>query len=326
MMIYVMSHRSVTMAGMTDDLPPESLSLARIGARQHGLLTTDQLAALGLSRWAIARRVRDGRLRRADLGVYALCGSPRTWDQVALAACLAHGPAAALSHGSAARVWQLDVPSATSIHLTVAYGRNAQLAGGGVVVHRSRSLLEGDLARAGRLPVTSVARTLIDLAGDLDADALARALDDCLSRRLLRPEVLRERVERDGGGRRGEGRLRRLLDPWLGQRSVESVGEGRFLRAFAGAGLPMPQVQYELEDLGVRVDFAWPAEWLVLEVDSFRWHANPRSYARDSLRANRLAAAGWTVLRATPAELTDGLPSLLAALRRRLGTAGGRAL
>ena len=115
--------------------------------------------------------------------------------------------------------------------------------------------------------------------------------------------------------------LRSILGPWLV--GVESAAEAEVLRTLARAGLPAPTPQFEVfypdGRLLARIDFAWPDHHLALEVDGFRWHANPAAQVEDAARANRLAALGWTVLRTTPAEMAAGNDQVIAAIRRHLG-------
>lgn len=298
---------------------------ARIGTlagRQLGLVTVAQLDELGMSRSGLTRRVRAGRLAHAGHGVYALAGSPPTWERAALAACLAAGPDAALSHLTAAAVWDLDGSPGQAVHVTVPYGRSVRASRSGVVLHRTHDWPRSDRVVRGRLTVTSVARTLVDVAGVIESERLAAAVDTALCRRLLTPDQLGAAVERLTAGRRGAaGRLRPLIEPWRSGRTLDSVAEGRARRALLAAGLPPPVVQYEIEGTGARTDFAWPGRRVVLEIDGFRWHASPAAHARDSERANRLAAEGWTVLRATPTEMSEALEGVIAALRRHLSVA-----
>jgi hypothetical protein len=307
---------------MMEEQRSEAQLLAGVAQRQLGLATTEQLVEVGLSRETVRRRVASGALVRVGLHVYAVAGSPRSWEQLALAACLDRGRDAVLSHLSAARALRLDAPDDAAIHVTVPYGRRSTASRRGVVLHRTRALDRSDCKRQGPLSVTSVTRTLIDLATVLGPGLLARAVDDALSRRLVTPASLREASDLVAARRRGGTRaLSQVLDLWCNGPQVESVAEARFLRVVAGACLPPPERQPVLSDAdGVigRVDFAWSARRVVLEVNGFRYHANPRSYAADSERVNRLAAAGWTVLHATPAELETSPRALLAALERHL--------
>lgn len=301
---------------------PVASRLAEIARRQLGLASIEQLVEIGLSREAIRRRTVSGTLVKVGVHVYAVAGSPRTWEQSALAACLDRGEGALLSHLTAARVLHLDAPIDAAVHVTVPLGRTSRTPCDEVVIHRTRALATGDRSRCGPLPITSVRRTLVDLATMLGPTTLGRAVDDALCRRLVTPAELRQTVEQLAARRRrGAHVLTELLGPWTAGARMESVAEARFLRALLDAGLPKPQRQLVIaDDFGVigRVDFAWPGQMVLLEVDGFRWHANPASQAADSERSNRLAAAGWTVLRATPAELDRAPRAILAALRRHI--------
>jgi hypothetical protein len=298
-------------------------SVARLATKQLGLVTTRQLDHLGIASWKPNRWARSGHLSRVSHGVYAIHGMPASWEQSALAASLAIGDASVLSHATAATAWKLAVQTDERIHLTIPHDLGRTRAGAGLVVHRSRALAAAERTRVGRLPVTTVARTIVDLAPTLAPESLARVVDDALSRRTVTPERLRQAICRHAERRRpGTTRLWTAIEPWLGGPPLESVAEAAFLRAMNKAGLPDPVVQHVIADdeTVARVDFAWPARMVVLEVDGFRWHANPTSHAHDSLRANKLAAKGWTILRATPAELDSSLPALLAAIRRHIAT------
>lgn len=303
---------------------PEAAAVTGIAQRQHGLVTAAQLQEIGVSAKSVRRRVAAGALRRVGTRVYAVGGAPCSWEQSALAACLDLGHGAVLSHWSAAMAWRLDVPARSPIHVTVPYARNARRLGRAVVLHRSRSLAARDRTRCGALPATSLQRTLLDLAASADPHALARVVDDVLCRRLISPERLGRALDEHARARgRGGPALRALLAPWVRGDRFESVAEVRFLRTIGAAGLPEPVVQRVVSDGGrfvARTDLAWPDRMVVLEVDGFRWHANPASHSRDTERSNRLAACGWTVLHATPAELDRAPDGVIAALRQHLAT------
>jgi hypothetical protein len=299
-----------------------TLSIAHIARGQHGLVTVEQLDRLGLTRHAQCRRVAAGSLVRVGGRVLAVGGAPATWDRSALAACLDH-PAGVLSHLSAARVWRLEVPPDDRIHVTVAFGQSVTPRWPGVVVHRTRSLSPSERTRCGAMAVTTLPRTIVDLGAVLPPRTLGDVVDDVLSRRLVPPDRLRTAAATLAGARRaGSGTLLKLLEPWVGRGRPESVPEVRLRRAISRAGLPEPvgQLVIRLPDgFTCRADLAWPDHMLVVEMDGFRWHANPRSYGRDSERTNRLVAAGWTVLRTTPYELETMPEVLMEALARHLG-------
>jgi very-short-patch-repair endonuclease len=295
--------------------------IARIAGGQHGLVTRAQLTEVGISRHSLRRRVDAGRLIAIGRQVFAIAGTPATWERDALAACLDRGPRAVLSHRSAALVWRLTEAKPETIEVTVPYGLSGRGNPVGVVVHRSRSLGSMDCLVVRGLPVTRLERTLVDLAAVAEADELTRCVNEALHRRLVSPAGVRAALVRLApGGRRGRAQLRRILAPWLA--GVESAAEADVLRAMARAGLPVPTTQFKVHapsgHLVARVDFAWPGPKVALEVDGFRWHANPTMHAEDAARANRLAALGWVVLRTTPAEMATASQQVFAAVRRHL--------
>jgi hypothetical protein len=304
--------------------PPEhpDAVIARLARGQHGLVTIQQARSNGVSYDRIRHRVRVGALAQVDRGIYAVPGVAPTWHQRAMAALLTVGGDAVLYRWSAARAWQLEVPETTRIEVASAVPRGWRPPSTRVALHRLRQLGPGDRDRTDGLEVTSVARTLVDLAGKLEPQPLAKLVDAALARRLLTPSELDDVARRlSTQGRPGVSSVRNAVDPWLRGASFDSVAEAACLRAMEIAGLPAPVVQLPLrlpDGAEVRLDFAWPTFMVALEVDGFRWHANARSHAYDSARANALAAAGWTVLRATPTELARRPGSIMEALRRRL--------
>lgn len=298
------------------------LRLASIASSQYGLVTTDQILGAGLSDDSLRRRRVNGSLVPVRRGVYRMRGAPRSWEQDALAGCLAAGRDAVLSHRSAATAWNLDLPRIAQIHVTRLRPASPRTRGDGLTIHTTRVLSSGDRTRVGRLPVTGVARTLVDLSTEIRPGVLARIVDDALCRRLVRPNQLNDTLDRCAArGRTGTRVFRATLEPWIAGAEPESVAECALLRRLAAEGLPSPTRQhpvYDGEHLVARVDFAWPASMTLLEVEGFRWHGGPRSHANDSLRANTLACLGWTVLRTTPAELETSPHAVLGVLRRRL--------
>jgi hypothetical protein len=307
-------------------MSPHSIesSLAVIAGRQYGLVTMDQALEAGLTYGQIRGRVSKGLLVPTSRKVYRIAGAPRTWEQTALAACLGAGAGAVLCGRSAARAWQLDVPPSRQIEVAGVGRRAGAASAGWIAVRRIRNLSAEEATRVGFLPATTVARTLVDLSALLASEALERVVDDALVRRLVTPPRLRSAIERTGGrGHTGIGTLRRALEPWLEDGELDSVTEAAFARVMAQAGIPPPVRQFSVtrsDGVEARLDFAWPALRLGLEVDGYRWHGGARSHALDSVRINNLAALGWEILRTTPRELRDNPGPVLAALSFRLAS------
>jgi very-short-patch-repair endonuclease len=297
-------------------------TIARLAGRQFGLVTRHQLAAAGVSESCLRGRLDSGRLVRCGRAVYRLAGAPQTWEQRALAACLAAGAGAVLCGRSAASVWRLDLPKSQVLDVATPLRNGRGPAPRGVRIHQVRSLGAEDCTRVGALPVTALARTLIDLAAELEPAVVQRVVDDALVTGLVSPDRLSLAIARVGGrGRSGICALRSALSAWTDDARLQSVAEALAARLLAGSDLPPPVRQHEIVDArGVvgHADFAWPGRKVILEVDGFRWHAGPRARDRDSQRTNALIADGWTVVRVTPAGLERDGAAVLAALRRHL--------
>jgi hypothetical protein len=292
--------------------------------RQRGVIVTPQLRELGAYHEWVARRVRSGTYERLFQGAYAVIRADDRWSQRAYGALLLLGPDAVLSHSSAARVHELSLPRSLTIEVTIP-ARHRTRRESGLCVRYTRHLPYSDRVNKRGFRVTSVARTLVDLAPRLSRDDLEQVLDEAFGRRLIREQDLDALLNRPSSQRRaGTGMLREALVPWKdGTGRVESVPEMSVARFLRRAGIPDPVRQYEVldphGDFVARVDLAWPQQRVVVEVESYRYHSSPQSFARDSERRHRLEALGWIVIRVTPAELRDHPEPFLAALRTALG-------
>jgi very-short-patch-repair endonuclease len=280
------------------DPPKQQVSLQRVfalAAKQHGVVSRAQLLELGMHAEAIKYRVRRGRLHSVHRGVYAVGRPQLTRRGTLLAAVLSCGPGAALSHEAAAEVLGIRRQKAGAIDVTVPRARRGRP---GIRIHRAALPANERTERHG-IPVTSVVRTLVDLATGLRRDELEAAVNEADRLDLIDPEHLREALD-DTAGRRGAARLRGLLD----RRSftlTESALERRFLAIVRRAGLPLPLTQQQVN--GFRVDFWWPKCQLVVETDGLRYHRTPAQQARDRRRDQAHVAAGLTPLRFTHAQV-----------------------
>jgi len=299
----------------------ELARLNRISRRQFGVFTRRQVLRAGLTDAWLQQRLTRGDLIRLHRGVFALGMAPKVWERDALAACLAGPPLTLLSHRSAAKALGLTLAneSESGLEVTIPFGTELTLSG--VRVHLTRTLHRADRTKAGRLPVTNFARTLIDLAGSVGDVALRNALDDGLARKLASPTVVVAAIERNRRHRRaGSNALAEAVAPWLGN-ALESPAEAEMLRLLRDQGLPVPTTKLTEELAGgqtFRLDFAWVAHRVALEVDGFRYHDGPARFIRDRHRANLLTAAGWHVIRTTLPEIRQDPEPLCAALRQVL--------
>ena len=227
-----------------------------------------------------------------------------------MAAVLACGPRAALSHLSAALLWGLWKGNERKIEISIE-GRRA-VRQPGVVIRRRTGLRDVDFARNQGLPVTSPICTLIDIAPLLGDAMLDRAINHADRLELVDPDGLRA-VITEAPPRRGIGRLRRLLDQQTFT-LTDSTLERLFLPLAASADLPRPLTQQTVN--GFRVDFFWPGLGLVVETDGLRYHRTPAEQARDRLRDQAHTAAGLTPLRFTHAQVRYEAEYVTATLAR----------
>jgi very-short-patch-repair endonuclease len=301
-------------------LTPDS-RIAELSSRQLGLLTRAQAQAAGLTDREVYGRVRSGALVIAGRGVYRLAGAPRTWEQRALAAVLAVGGGAVLFGRSAATVWRLDLPSSDEIEVAASRRTRRSDRGSGIAVHWIRTFGPLDRTAVGILPTTSLPRTLVDLAATLTPQALTRVVDDALSRRLATPQricnAVSDSIARSPAGIRV---LREVLEPWSCFGDLDSVAEAACARVLMASELPVPVSQHRVRAGGatMRLDFAWPAAQVALEIDSFRWHANAAAHANDLERDNLLLAAGWTVVRTRAVDVFERPAGVVALVRKAL--------
>lgn len=253
---------------------------------QHWVVARWQLAGLGFTDAAIRHRVGTGRVYPIYRGVY-LVGHPElTLERRSMAAVLACGPGAALSHESAAALWRVW----PSRQLEVSVPRGRQPHHPGVLVHRRAQI---DSTRHRCIPVTTPVATLVDIATRLTPDELERAMNEAVIRDLTDPDSLRAALG-DVRGRRGVRKLARILDRHTFV-ATDTVLEQRFLRIVRAADMPLPLTQAYVN--GYRVDFHWPDLELVVEVDGLRFHRTPAQQAADDARNARHAAAGLIPLR-----------------------------
>jgi Protein of unknown function (DUF559)/Transcriptional regulator, AbiEi antitoxin len=267
--------------------------LAEIARSQWGVVSLAQLRALGLSLGAVKHRARVGRLRRLHRGVYAIGGAALPREGRHLAAVLACGPGAVLSHVSAAVHWGLLTYDPPQPHVTAPASRTKVP---GIRLHRTRSLDARETTTHRGIPITTLARTLVDLAACSPKKHLDHAIGQAMRNELYDHSA----IERVLDGRPGTRALRRATtdDPAFTRGELER----RFRRLCRRAGLPQPLSNFTLAALdhkGHEVDFYFPTHALVVEVDGWRDHGTRQAFERDRAKDAELVAAGYTVLRFT---------------------------
>lgn len=299
----------VLASGLTGDR-----AVAEVAAAQDGVIARRQLAAMGLGLGAIDHRLRTGRLHRLHRGVYAVGHTALVPRARELAAVLACGPDAVLSHHSAAALWGLRPHHAGDVHVTV--GRSGSRPRPGLQVHRTRFLDARDIRVRRGIPTTSPGRTIIDLADTFTDRELTRAIDEATTRGLAHRHEILATLERLGPGRRGSAQLAKILGRNDRPALTRSEAEERLLGLVAMAGLPRPEVNVRIH--GHEVDALWRANRLVVEVDGYAFHSTRAAFERDRARDADLDAAGLRVLRVTWRQIVDEPYALIARMAQAL--------
>lgn len=267
--------------------------LAKFAERQHGLITYAQLLEAGVAKSTVGRWARTGRLVRLQPRVYVVPGAPCSWERDLLAAVLSAGGVAAMR--SAARVWGL-LDGDETVEVVIARGRKATLSR--ALVHVASGPIESVRRRG--IDVTTPPYTLVTLGSTVTQQALTAAVSKALIKRLVTVAALDAALRRiSTPGRRGSSALRAVLaDFELGARPPDSVLETRMLRLMRGYHLPTAAFQHEVRhgDFRARIDFAYPARMIAIEVEGSEYHIHPWHRERDNFRRNRLTSLGWKVL------------------------------
>jgi very-short-patch-repair endonuclease len=286
-----------TYVGAKSARPDPDAVAAGIAARQHGVISLTQLRYAGLTRRAIGRRVASGKLYRIHRGVYAVGHPGLSREGRWMAAVVACGDGAVLSHRSAAALfgfapkprgrWDELTPEVT------VPGDGGRARRAGIVLHRSSTLLPSQTTRRAGIPVTKPARTLADLRREISASEWRAALREAEYLRL----PLTGLFESDG---------------------TRSEPEAAFLRLLRRHRLPMPEVNARLGPY--TVDFLWRDARLVVELDTYGTHGGRAMFHADRERDGWLKRAGWEVLRITdewmaraPREVASTIRALLQA-------------
>jgi very-short-patch-repair endonuclease len=282
---------------------------------QHWVVATRQLREIGVSSRAIAHRRGRGLLHPVLRGAYAVGRADITPAGRWMAAVLVCGDDSAISHHSGGAMWEL-VSEGPDLHVSV----RRDVRRTGIRVHVRTRLSSADVTVHRGIPVTTPARTLIDLAVHLGPRALERAIEEADKRDVLHWEDLQVALRSVVPGP-GVGKLRRVLSRHTFT-LTESELERRFLPIARAAGLPEPLTQHELS--GFRIDFYWPGLGLVVETDGLRYHRTPAAQARDAQRDQAHIAAGRIPLRFSHDQITyqpGYVQATLHRVARRLSTA-----
>lgn len=269
-----------------------------LARRQDGLVARRQILELGMTEAEIENRLSGGHWERVHAGVYKLGVAQLDWDQRLMAATLAAGPGAVVSHRAAAVLWRLDGIESAPVEITIPHTREARRQE--VICHRARSLSDDDVTKLRGIPVTAVARTLVDLGRFCGERAVEKAMESALRRRVASHSALAAYAAGIDPRVPGVSILRALLQVRQPGRAAGSGSEVDLERALRAVGVPRPVRQFELKLPGGAVaviDKAWPEALLGLEVDGFDPHAGRLDHAADLVRQNEILKLGWLLLR-----------------------------
>ena len=308
--------------------------LDRTARRQHGLITVEQLKECGFGRHQVEWMVKAGRLERVRRGVFRLCGVPATWRSSALAVILSIGDSGSagdgvvLSHRSAAALWGLVDHHGLEV---IEISGDCQCRQAGTFSHR-RTVAESHRTVHDGIPVTTVARTLVDLAECCSVTELGRYLDEAVRRRLTTLEQFNTSANRRFVGR-DRTKARAVLSAVLAERGIGyDPGANDWERAMDESweewDLPLAERQFRIRlgNRSYRVDRAIVDLKVAVEWNGRATHGTRSGFERDTNRRNRLQAAGWRVLefhpRSAPAEIQDTIRSVCAERRRQFAPGG----
>jgi very-short-patch-repair endonuclease len=304
-----------------------------LATRQHGVVSTKQLEALGYTDRSTTKSAAAGRLHRVHQRVYAVGHRRLTWHGRCWAAVLAAEPhetevrgwPVVASHASAAYLWGLLRYQPETIHVTAPTRRRGKRE---FWVHFSSILAPEDRAEREGIPVTSLARTFLDLAASWQAERLERSLERAEETGLFDLHEV-EALLRRAGGHRGRGRLDRAAAIYRPDPTVTRSGfERRFREGVARVGLPVPSMNYLFAQY--ELDACWPDLRFAVELDLFETHGTRAAFERDRRRQEELKLLGMETIRITeprfraePDLVLANLATLLDRRRLEVGPAGG---
>lgn len=301
-------------------------AMRTLAGRQHSLVSRSQVRSLGADRWSLGRRLRGGEWVAPTPQVLQIAGTQPSFHQHCMIAVLHFGDGTVISGISAARLW--GIPGFSSPVVEVSRHRRRATHRPGalpVVLHRPRLLPPHHCALNQGVPVTTVARTLFDLAGALHPGRTERALDNALTRKLVPLETMRAvTIELLEHGRTGSALMRRLLKArGAGYIPPASGLEARFLAVLARAGVETPECQVNVggESWIGRVDHLFRRWHIVAEIDSELHHSSKLDRESDARRDAALRTAGFVVLRFTDEQVWEHPHEVVAEVRAAIADA-----
>jgi hypothetical protein len=305
----------------SDERRRERVRMAReawaLAESQHGVVSNEQLRAVGYTPQAIHHRIRTGRLHPLHRGVYVV-GRPQATDHGRWMAAVLACDGSVISHSSAAALWRMGSEERNQVELSLPSRSRRRRPG--LQIHQRPSLQQCDITREYGIPVTTPIQTLIDMSLRLDRSGVERMINEADKYNLAHPPQLREALDARAG-EPGAGMLRFILDRRTFRLTKEEL-ERRFLPLSREAGLPTPLTGQFVNEF--EVDFCWPDLGLVVETDGLRYHRTPSEQARDRLRDQTHTAAGLTPLRFTHEQVRYEPEHVLTVLKATAGRLAAR--
>lgn len=294
-------------------------SIVALATRQHGAVAREQILSLGVSRRVVSRALADGLLLSAHRGVYWVGPPGETVHAQAMAAVLAVGDGATVCRHSAAYLYAaLRCPTPPPPVSLLVPGRSGA-SRAGISVHRVAAIHRRDRRLLGPIPITSPARTLLDLAACATDAEFEEAFDEMCFRRLIRPAQLDELLGRSAGAR-GVRKLRSLaMAEQAGERNRREA-EKRMAALIRAAGLPPAQPNARVGQFVV--DFLWPEQRVAVEIDGFATHGRRAAFESDRARDGDLQLLGIRVVRVTWRQLRNEPQAVVARVSAALAASG----
>jgi very-short-patch-repair endonuclease len=272
-----------------------------LASKQHGCFDNAQAKQLGMTQDMLDNRRAAGEISSPCQRVYVIAGTPATWEQRLMIACLAGGSRSTVSHRSAASLWELLSVDDDVLEITTSRRRSARLDVLGVVQHRPLDLVPAQVTTRRGLPVTNPLRTMIDLCGVVDQEVAQEALDAGIGMRLFSiaaVDRMRRRLAKPG--RTGTGRAKELLESQVILDDERTRLEAMMARLWRTHALPAYVFQHVVRDVSgrfvARPDFSIPELKIAFEVKGWRTHSTPQQVDADDRRTHKLLANGWIVM------------------------------
>lgn len=303
-------------------------AVARLAARQHGVVSIAQMRHIGLSDGRIESWARHGRIHRVFRGVYLLAGRHLDERGRIQAAVLACGRGAVVSHRSAAFLLGIGERSPRVVDLIPPNQRGRQIDG--IRAHDAPYPAGSELVRVNGIPCTSAARTIVDLAGTHGEAQMREIFERAATAKVLDLKAI-DAILAGGPRRRGAPCLRRVIETWrpvvekANYKDVRSLFEAKLLPLISASGLPMPRINAPVRTATevFEVDLLWKDERFIVEADSRLHHGHEVAFERDRHRDRELLAVGYGVLRITWREVEHETEAVLATVRSELARGAG---